>query len=94
MNRANEPTVLDQGGFERLVEIARLVYMAPDGELRPYLERDEVAALQVRRGSLTDVERVEIESHVEHTVQVPARRSPGGSATPTCRASPPRTTST
>ena len=38
-----------------------------DGELRPYLERDEVAALQVRRGSLTDVERVEIESHVKHT---------------------------
>ena len=38
VNRANEPTVLDEGGFERLVEIARLVYMAPDGELRPYLE--------------------------------------------------------
>jgi HD-GYP domain-containing protein (c-di-GMP phosphodiesterase class II) len=69
VNRANEPTVLDQGGFERLVEIARLVYMAPDGELRPYLERDEVAALQVRRGSLTDVERVEIESHVKHTFE-------------------------
>ncbi len=67
VNRANEPTVLDQGGFERLVEISRLVYLAPDGELRPYLERDEVAALQVRRGSLTDVERVEIEHHVVHT---------------------------
>jgi HD-GYP domain-containing protein (c-di-GMP phosphodiesterase class II) len=67
VNRANEPTVLDQGGFERLVEIAGLVYMAGDGELRPYLERDEVAALQVRRGSLTDVERVEIEHHVVHT---------------------------
>ena len=54
--------------FERLVEIAQLVYMAPDGQLRPYLEPEEVAALQVRRGSLTDVERVEIESHVTHTV--------------------------
>ena len=86
--------MLDQGGFERLVEIARLVYLAPDGELRPYLERDEVAALQVRRGSLTDVERVEIESHVVHTYEVPAARSPGAAATPTCRASPPRTTST
>ncbi len=67
VSRVNEPTVLDQGGFERLVEIARLVYMAPDGQLRPYLEPDEVAALQVRRGSLTDVERNEIESHVRHT---------------------------
>jgi HD-GYP domain-containing protein (c-di-GMP phosphodiesterase class II) len=67
VGRVNEPTVLDQGGFERLVEIARLVYLAPDGELRPYLEAEEVAALQVRRGSLTELERVEIESHVTHT---------------------------
>jgi response regulator RpfG family c-di-GMP phosphodiesterase len=67
VTRVNEPTVLDQGGFERLVEIARLVYMAPDGERRPYLEPEEVAALQVRRGSLTEVERVEIERHVVHT---------------------------
>jgi HD-GYP domain-containing protein (c-di-GMP phosphodiesterase class II) len=65
--RVNEPTVLEQGGFERLVEIARLVYLAPDGQLRPYLEPEEVAALQVRRGSLTEVERVEIERHVVNT---------------------------
>ena len=69
VGRVNEPTVLDQGGFERLVEIARLVYLAPDGQLRPYLEADEVAALQVRRGSLTEVERVEIERHVVHTTK-------------------------
>ena len=69
VGRVNEPTVLDQGGFERLVEIARLIYMAPDGELRPYLEPEEVAALQVRRGSLTEVERVEIERHVVHTTK-------------------------
>jgi HD-GYP domain-containing protein (c-di-GMP phosphodiesterase class II) len=67
VNRVNEPTLLDQGGFERLADIAGLVYLASDGELRPYLERDEVAALQVRRGSLTDLERVEIERHVVHT---------------------------
>jgi HD-GYP domain-containing protein (c-di-GMP phosphodiesterase class II) len=67
VNRVNEPTVLDQGGFERLVEIAGLVYLAPSGELSPYLESDEVAALQVRRGSLTEIERVEIERHVVNT---------------------------
>ncbi|MES1165417.1 MAG: HD domain-containing phosphohydrolase [Verrucomicrobiota bacterium] len=69
LDRANQPTLLDQGGFERLVEIARLTYLAADGELRPYLERDEVAALQIRRGSLTDVGRVENESHVVHTAR-------------------------
>ena len=68
------------------------VYLAPDGELRPYLEPEEVAALQVRRGSLTEVERVEIERHVVHTTSS-CRRSRGAAATPTCRASPPRTTS-
>jgi HD-GYP domain-containing protein (c-di-GMP phosphodiesterase class II) len=67
INKANEPTVLEEGGLERLVEISQLVYMGPDGEPRPYIEHEEVAALQVRRGSLTDVERVEIESHVVHT---------------------------
>lgn len=65
--KANEPTLLEEGGLERLAEIGKLTYVGPDGELRPYLEREEVAALQVRRGSLTDVERVEIESHVVHT---------------------------
>lgn len=67
INKANEPTVLEEGGLERLVEIGQLVYTGPDGEPRHYIEREEVAALQVRRGSLTDVERVEIESHVVHT---------------------------
>jgi HD-GYP domain-containing protein (c-di-GMP phosphodiesterase class II) len=75
--RVNEPTVLDQGGFERLVGIAQLVYLAPDGQLRPYLEPEEVAALQVRRGSLTDVERVEIERHVKHTAEF-LRKIPWG----------------
>jgi len=65
--KANEPALLEEGGFERLVEIARLQYLGPSGELKPYLEPEEVAALQIPRGSLTAVERVEIESHVVHT---------------------------
>ncbi|HET6150621.1 MAG TPA: HD domain-containing phosphohydrolase, partial [Polyangia bacterium] len=67
ISKANEPTLLEEGGFERLVEIAQLEYLSPSGELRPYLETGEVAALQIARGSLTAVERVEIESHVVHT---------------------------
>jgi HD-GYP domain-containing protein (c-di-GMP phosphodiesterase class II) len=67
VNRANEPTLMDEGGLERLVEIARMTYLAADGKTRPYLEPEEVAALQIPRGSLTDVERIEIQSHVVHT---------------------------
>jgi HD-GYP domain-containing protein (c-di-GMP phosphodiesterase class II) len=65
--KANEPTVLEEGGLERLLEIAQLKYIAPSGEARFFLEPQEVGALQVRRGSLSDLERVEIESHVVHT---------------------------
>jgi HD-GYP domain-containing protein (c-di-GMP phosphodiesterase class II) len=65
--KANEPSVLEQGGFERLIEIGQLQYRDGAGTLRPYLEREEIAALQIRRGSLTVSERAEIESHVVHT---------------------------
>ncbi|MBP8809579.1 MAG: GAF domain-containing protein [Kofleriaceae bacterium] len=64
---ANEPTVLDQGGFERISDIAGRVFVDPEGVTRPYLSPDEATALQVMRGSLTREERFEIESHVVHT---------------------------
>jgi len=64
---ANEPTVLEQGGFERIVDIAARRYRDGDGHLQPYLNDDEVKALQILRGSLTDAERDEINSHVQYT---------------------------
>jgi HD-GYP domain-containing protein (c-di-GMP phosphodiesterase class II) len=65
--KANEPTVLAEGSFERLTEIARLTYRDPSGQERPYLTAQEVEALRLPRGSLTSEERLEIESHVVHT---------------------------
>jgi len=65
--RANEPTVLPEGGFDALKELAARTYCTPGGEERPFLEPDELVALSIPRGSLTDVERIEIESHVTHT---------------------------
>ncbi len=65
--KANEPTVLPEGSFERLSEIALMTYVDPRGELRPFLTPQEVAALRLPRGSLTTEERIEIESHVVHT---------------------------
>ena len=64
---ANEPTILERGGFERVADIAARTYLDGGGELRPYLTPEEVAALQILRGSLTNEEREEIESHVVHT---------------------------
>jgi HD-GYP domain-containing protein (c-di-GMP phosphodiesterase class II) len=65
--KANEPTVLDSGGFERLVDIAGHRFLDFRGEEQPYLTEDEVRALKVPRGSLTENEREQIESHVVHT---------------------------
>ena len=65
--QANEPTVLDQGGFERIAEIAGMTYRSDDGDELPILTCDEASALQIRRGSLTEAERLEINSHVVHT---------------------------
>lgn len=62
----NRPTVLPQGGFERLSEVARLTYESFDGP-RPYLTASEVITLSIPKGSLTTEERREIESHVTHT---------------------------
>lgn len=65
--KANEPTVLEQGGFERLADIAARRFRDERGEEQPYLRPHEVEALQLLRGSLTPRERLEIESHVTHT---------------------------
>ncbi|MEW6543335.1 MAG: GAF domain-containing protein [Nitrospirota bacterium] len=64
--KCNKPTVLPQGGFERLHDIAHMSYNY-FGEPRPYLNPQEVITLSIPRGSLTAEERLEIESHVTHT---------------------------
>jgi HD-GYP domain-containing protein (c-di-GMP phosphodiesterase class II) len=65
--KANEPTILAEGSFERLFEIASRRFIDPRGQDRAYLEDYELEALSLPRGSLTENERKEIESHVVHT---------------------------
>ena len=65
--KANEPTVLAEGSFEKLAEIAGLQYADARGQAQSYLTGAEVSALRLPRGSLTSEERLEIESHVVHT---------------------------
>jgi HD-GYP domain-containing protein (c-di-GMP phosphodiesterase class II) len=65
--QSNEPTVLEQGGFERIADIAARTFIEDDGEARQFLTPEEASALQILRGSLTDGERDEINKHVVHT---------------------------
>jgi len=65
--RANEPTVLPGGRFEALLQLARHTYEDPSGRPHPYLTEEEMRYLTIAKGSLDEMERQEIESHVTHT---------------------------
>lgn len=65
--KSNEPSVMEEGNFQRLLEIANLQHIDHDGLRTPFLTERETHVLSIRRGSLSEVERIEIESHVRHT---------------------------
>jgi HD-GYP domain-containing protein (c-di-GMP phosphodiesterase class II) len=67
IERAIEPTVVEDGTFERLAAIAAVVFEDVDATSQPLLHEQEVRLLSLRRGSLSDDERREIESHVVHS---------------------------
>ncbi len=67
ITRSNEPTVLDGDTANALLELPSMSYLDVDGVNRPYITANELEALSIRRGSLSEQERVEIESHVTHT---------------------------
>ena len=64
---SNEPSLLPEGSFEELIKAAESTYTDIDGNPQPYLGDDEVRYLTIRKGSLDEAERLEIESHVTHT---------------------------
>ena len=64
---ANEPTILADGSFEVLNEIAARHYKDYENAECPLLDPQEVKMLSIRKGSLDDQERLQIESHVVHT---------------------------
>jgi HD-GYP domain-containing protein (c-di-GMP phosphodiesterase class II) len=64
---SNEPTLLEHTNSRRLQEIAKHLFLDPQGVELPYLKQDEVGLLSIPKGSLNAAERLEIESHVVHT---------------------------
>lgn len=65
--RSNEPTVLPEGQFDRLFEIASQTYQDPRGVERPVLTQEEVRFLSIPQGTLNSDERSQIEAHVVHS---------------------------
>ncbi len=64
---ANEPSVLPEGSFEELLALAERRFKDIEGQEQAYISDDEVRFLTIRKGSLDEAERLEIESHVTHT---------------------------
>jgi HD-GYP domain-containing protein (c-di-GMP phosphodiesterase class II) len=67
---SNETTTMSEPETTHLLEIKQQTYRNSLGWELPLLTDVEFAALSVRRGSLTEQERSEIESHVLHGVSI------------------------
>jgi hypothetical protein len=64
---ANEPSVLAEDPSRILDEIQGKAFTEDDGVAIPFLDQDEYLKLKIKKGSLDESERKEIESHVTHT---------------------------
>ena len=65
--QSNEPTVLPEGEFQYLQQLAAREFEDLRGEKRLLINHEEVRILSIRKGNLDAAERGEIESHVTHT---------------------------
>jgi HD-GYP domain-containing protein (c-di-GMP phosphodiesterase class II) len=67
IQQANIPTVNSEAGFGELAKIAERSYTAIDGTRQPLLYESEVRLLSIRKGSLDENERAQIEAHATTT---------------------------
>ncbi len=67
VQEANVPRVLDEEAAEILDEIGERTFVDPDGKEQPYLTAHELHFLRIKRGSLDENEREQIQSHVVHS---------------------------
>lgn len=67
IQEANVPRVLDEDAAEILSDIAATTFIDLDGNEQPYLTAHELHFLQIKRGSLDESERFQIQSHVVHS---------------------------
>src|SRR5712691_7056503 len=65
--QSNEPTVLPEGDFQYLQQLATREYLDIRGDRRNLVLPEEARILSIRKGNLDATERNEIESHVTHT---------------------------
>jgi hypothetical protein len=67
--KANEPTIVEEESFRALMDLPQRTFRDWQDEEQPFLTPKELSALAIRKGSLSEEERREIESHVTHTYE-------------------------
>ena len=67
VRRSNEPTVLPQEVALELHLLEDLTYQHWSGDRRTLIERQDIDLLKITKGSLSEKEREEIQSHVTYT---------------------------
>jgi HD-GYP domain-containing protein (c-di-GMP phosphodiesterase class II) len=65
--KANEPTILNDDSGKIIKDLVAKNYYSRDGEKIDFLKADERDSLITLKGSLTEKQRKEIESHVTHS---------------------------
>ncbi len=63
----NRPTVMHEEVSKQLVDLSQLCCLNKHGEETHLLEKEDVLSLSIKKGSLSEAERIEIESHVTHS---------------------------
>jgi HD-GYP domain-containing protein (c-di-GMP phosphodiesterase class II) len=67
INKMNQPRVLEEDLRDKIDKIRHLVFADPRGGQQPLLSPQEAECLLIKKGSLNEAERLEIESHVTQT---------------------------
>ncbi len=82
VRQSNEPSVLPQDVADNLGLLGSLSFTHWSGGPQQVVEEGDLASLRIRKGSLSEAERLEIESHVTHTFrflqQIPWTRDLNG----------------
>lgn len=58
---------LTDGCLAKLEQLAQKQYTGTDGKLHPWLEKEELEMLSIRKGTLSEEERQQIQNHVRMT---------------------------
>lgn len=70
IHRIDEMNELDEETCRRIEDIAAARYVKPDNTPVPYLTQREIQCLSIRRGTLTEEDREQMENHVVMTAKI------------------------